>query len=764
MKLKFMGASLVLLLNVYVLTAQIKHSDANLTGHVIDRETKQHLPYVSIGLKGTTISSTTDATGHFFLRNLPIGEHTLVASYIGYEGAELNIKIEPNKTIEANFDLKAQSMEMDEVVVTSSRNETSRKKAASIVNVIPSRLFEATASSCAAEVLSFQSGLRVEATCGNCSAPELRINGLGGQYSQILLDSRPIFSSLAGVYGLEQLPTSMIERIEVIRGGGSALFGSSAIGGVVNIITKEPARNMLALSNSTGIYGNGKVENNTTVNGAFVTDDRKVGVHVFGTVKSKDAYDHNDDGFSDSPKLNSETIGFRGYYRTSYYSKITAEYHHIREFRRGGDKFDRPPHEADIAEQLRHTINGGGLKFDISSKDYKHRVSLYASAQKIDRESYFGTRQDLNAYGSTDDFTFIGGGQYTYSFDKLLFMPSDFIFGAEYTSNFLKDEMLGYDKELDQHSTCYGSFFQNEWKNDRLSLLLGGRLDKHNKIDNVVFTPRANVRYSPVKEVGLRISYSSGYRAPQAYDEDLHVEAVGGNVSIITISPDLKPEYSNSLSTSVDLYQSFGSIQANLLIEGFYTAIKDVFTLEPNGVDADGNQIWERRNGSGAAVKGVNLEMRVGLPARITVDAGYTIQNSRYKEPLKWSDNPDITPGKRMFRAPNQYGYFTLSYNPLKQLSLSLSGSYTGSMLVQHMAGYIAADEEKETPTFFEAGVRMAYDFSLSSQVTLQISGGVKNIFDRYQKDLDVGILKDAGYIYGPAMPRLVHFGVKLMM
>lgn len=85
--------------------------------------------------------------------------------------------------------------------------------------------------------MNFQSGLRVETNCGNCGTTQLRINGLEGQYSQVLLDSRPIFSSLASVYGLEQLPVAMIERVEVIRGGGSALFGANAIGGVVNIIT-----------------------------------------------------------------------------------------------------------------------------------------------------------------------------------------------------------------------------------------------------------------------------------------------------------------------------------------------------------------------------------------------------------------------------------------------------------------------------------------------------------------------------------------------
>ena len=142
----------------------------------------------------------------------------------------------------------------------SARNETSRRESATIVNVVTPVLFENTISNKVSEVLNFQTGLRVENTCQNCAFPQLRINGLEGQYTQILLDSRPVLSSLASVYGLEQLPIEMIERIEVIRGGGSALFGSTAIAGVVNIITKEPTRNTFSLTHNMGIYDNKKID------------------------------------------------------------------------------------------------------------------------------------------------------------------------------------------------------------------------------------------------------------------------------------------------------------------------------------------------------------------------------------------------------------------------------------------------------------------------------------------------------------------------
>ena len=131
-------------------------------------------------------------------------------------------------------------------------------------------------------------------------------------------------------------------------------------------------------------------------------------------IRDRDSYDRNGDGFSDIPELNSETVGFRAYYKTSPYTRLTAEYHHIHEFRRGGNAFDLPPHMADIAEQLNHKIDGGGLKFDWFSPDGRHRLGVYASAQRIGRDSYFGTDRNPDAYGATGDETFVAGTQYTY--------------------------------------------------------------------------------------------------------------------------------------------------------------------------------------------------------------------------------------------------------------------------------------------------------------------------------------------------------------
>ena len=769
MKEKILGAFLMLMLPAVCSAGEEpamkpqKQSDANITGHVVDAKTYEHLAFATIAVKGTTIGIATDATGHYFLKNLPQGRFTLVASSVGYRSAEQTVEISPDKTIEVNFSLTEEALSVEEVVVSASRTETNKKTSPTIVSVASAKLFESTASCNLAETMNFQSGLRVETNCGNCGTTQLRINGLEGQYSQVLLDSRPIFSSLASVYGLEQLPVAMIERVEVLRGGGSALFGSSAIGGTINVITKEPSRNSAQMSHTlTSIGGSNSYDNNTMLNASLVTESGRAGLCVFGQSRHRSGYDHDGDGFTEVPVINSQSVGMRSFFRTGAYSRITAQYHHINEFRRGGDMLDRPPHEALIAEQIDHSIDGGSLSFDISSPDRRNRFNAYASFQNTARKSYYGSKQDPDAYGTTHDLTVAAGMQYIHEFRKLLFMPSELTFGTEYSYDDLGDRSIGYDIHTDQTVHIVGAYLQNEWKTRKWSLLVGGRLDKHNLVDHVIFSPRVNVRFNPSEAVNLRVSYAGGYRAPQAFDEDMHIAIVGGKRVRIRLADDLREERSHSVSLSADLYHTFGKVQTNLLVEGFYTILDDVFALRDMDDAADGGKVKERYNGSGATVRGFNVEGRAAFTRWFELQAGVTLQQSRYKEPEFWSEDAEVPPVRRMFRTPDTYGYFTASFKPVRNFTADLSGTCTGSMLVQHMAGSgVAQDVAVSTPSFFDMNIRLSYDVRIYKEITMQLYGGVQNLFNAYQKDFDKGVDRDSGYIYGPSLPRSWFVGAK---
>ncbi|MCM1032967.1 MAG: TonB-dependent receptor [Odoribacter sp.] len=738
-------------------------TDANISGHVIDAETGEHMPYYLISLKDTKIATVTDGSGHYVLRDLQPGSYTVEASCTGYKIQSKNVTVSAGQTVEVNFEVETDAFMLDQVVVTSSKSEQVRRLSPSLVNVVPGKIFESIGACSLADGLGLQPGVRVENDCQNCGFTQVRINGLDGHYSQILMNSRPVFSALAGVYGLEHIPANMIERVEVMRGGGSALFGSSAVGGTINIITRDPVVNTAKVAHTLVSVGpSGSLDNNTTMNASVVTDNNKAGIFIYGQSRYRDGYDHDDDGYTEIAQLKSQTVGARGFVRPGDMSRLTLEYHNTHEYRRGGDQLKKPAHEAMVAEQADHNIHAFEATLDLWPRDHRDHVAVFGATQLTRRQSYYGGEMDPDAYGRTSDVVVNVGSQWTHPFSRLWFMPAELVAGIDYSFNRLHDVTIGYNHNLLQKVNIYSAFLQNEWRDDRWGFLIGARVDKHSLVDKAIVSPRANVRYNASPNLNFRASYSTGFRAPQTYDEDLHVAIVGGDRVVTILAPGLKQESSNSFSLSADLYHRFGNVQTNLLVEGFYTDLRDVFALRQlDEPDAAGNAVLERYNGSGAKVFGMNIEAKAFFSSHFDVQAGVTVQASRYDEPEQWSDNPDVEPVRKMFRTPDLYGYFTANWEIIHSLKAVFAGTLTGPMLVQHLEGSgTPVDCAVTTPTFFDMSVKLTYSKRLFSRVTCDISLGVGNIFNSYQNDFDRGYLRDSGYIYGPSIPRNISASV----
>ena len=734
-----------------------------IAGHVIVKGTEESIPFATVMILGTNRGAVSNEEGQFEFRKLAAGKYTLRVQVMGYKTQEKTITVSAEATSVVHFQMEEVSFTTDEVVVSANRNEVSRKAAPVVVNVMSAKLFETVNSTDLAKSLNFQSGLRVENNCQNCGFPQVRINGLEGPYSQILINSRPIISALSGVYGLEQIPVNMIERVEVVRGGGSALFGANAVGGTINIITKDPINNSFQVASTMSNMNGKSWEQYMGGNVSLVAKDNSYGIALYETYRNRNPYDADGDGFSELGKLNMNTFGMRAYYRPNYFSRINVEYHTTNEFRRGGNKFNLQPHEADITEQTKHIINSGGVSYDRYWGE-KHKMSVYGSVQHTDRNSYYGAQKDMNAYGKTNDLTWVVGGMYVGNMDRCLFAPATFTGGVEYQSNSLHDVMTGYHRDMQQDVRIAGGFVQNEWRLNRWTMLVGARLDKHNLIDHPIFSPRVNFLYKPNDNLQARLTYSTGFRAPQAYDEDLHVTAVGGEGVQIRLADGLREERSNSFSGSVDWSFPMGHWQSNILLEGFYTDLHQVFVLEDIGEDQNGDKIKERRNGSGAKVYGVNLDAKVAHGREAQLQLGFTVQRSRYNRAEVWtSEGEEEQTTKRMPRTPDYYGYFTFTSAPLKNFDFSLSGTYTGKMIVPHMAGYIEKSRMEHTPQFMDLNLKLNYTFVLKDHIKMQVNGGVQNIFNSFQKDLDKGEFRDAGYFYGPTQPRTYFVGIKIM-
>lgn len=744
---------------MFAQTKQTKVTDANVIGHVVDAKTGEHLVGMTIAIKGTTFGTHTDVTGHYFLKNLKPGTITLVLRGVGYKSQERVVQVSANKTLEINFDAEEDNIKLDEVVVTANRQATLRRYAPALVNVVDEKVFERVGANNLAQGIIFQPGLRVENNCQNCGFNQVRINGLDGRYSQILIDSRPIISSLAGVYGLEMIPANMIERVEVVRGGGSALYGSSAIAGVVNVITKEPKSNSVSFTESLGFTGFKSLDNNLGFNASIVSPDNRAGAMIFGQTRYRKEHDMNGDHYSEIGRIDARALGFRGYIKPTALTTLTGEIHSISEDRRGGDHLDWPDHVAGVAEATRHSIYGANAKFDVYSYGYKHHLQLYTSGQYVRRNSYYGGIGEVEVngkaagvvgnpipaeeyglnYGLSKGRTFVAGAQYSYDFDQLWFLPAQILLGSEYSYDHLHDTMpqrrwivdpmtrQSLFPDVNQTIRNFSQFGQIEWKNDKWTLLLGARLDENSAVKRKnggirpILSPRATLRYNPTSSINLRATYAKGFRAPQVFDEDLHVGVVNGEAQRVENAADLNPEVSHSFSVSSDMYFRLGSrAQLNVLVEGFYTRLLDVFTnnkideragivyYERNnyGVDDDGKRV-----NSGAKIYGVNLEAKLAYNW-LQIQTGLTLTSNKYDANQEWGERAKIsgldedkymgyTPkhdasdfengedkvsmtSKEILRTPSVYGYFTIGINPIKPLNISLTGTYTGSMWVPH--------------------------------------------------------------------------------
>ena len=752
------------LLNLYSQTG-------SLTGTVMSQG--EVLPWATIQLKDTQLGTTTDEAGKYLLE-APFGTYTVVCKSIGYKSLEKVITLNNSLPLQLNFQLDEDVMGLEQVVVTGTRTDKRRTDSPVIVNLINSKTLDNVVASNLSEGLRFQPGLRIETDCQTCNYTQLRINGLQGGYSQILINGRPIFSPLTGLYGMEQIPANMIERIEIVRGGVSALYGSSAIGGTVNVMTKIPRKNDYALTYTYQNMGNNSNDHLLVGNATVVNTKKNAGATFFVSKRDRDTYDDNGDNFSELPQLKNNSFGTNFFYIPQENQKLEASISSINEYRYGGEIVDKPAHMAQQSEERTHNVLMGSLDYQINFNEEKSAFILYYGGQYTDRDHYTGIIPDEEPqlsqfyanppYGISNVTTHQGGVQYNHRFNSFMGGKTVFTFGSEYVYDEVLDIIEAYNYKIDQTTRNLGGFAQNDWDiTPDLNFLSGFRIDQHNLLDKAIISPRLSLLYKWKKETQLRLGWGTGFRAPQAFDTDLHIAFAGGGISRISLSDNLKEERSNSFTASVNYDKAREHFIAGFTLEGFYTHLNDAFYLFPLGEDQFGER-FEKRNGSGATVKGITLETRANFDFLLQVDAGLTLQASQFDEAV---ENIEGLEAKREFlRTPNKYGYATFTYTPTKKFSASANIVYTGPMELVHFSGEgtgQAMDEYNSSSSFTELSIRLGYDFEFPNIDTgLEIFGGLKNLTNAYQNDFDLGKNRDSNYVYGPGAPRTVFVGLRI--
>lgn len=196
---------------------------------------------IKITLLNTAFKTEADSTGYYKLENIPQGNYRIQVTSTGFKPITQRISVIENQNLNLDFELKDNENELNEVVVSGTLKAVKRLESAVPVEVYSPVFFKKNPTPSIYEALQNINGVRPQLNCGVCNTGDIHINGLEGPYTLVLIDGMPIVSSLSTVYGLSGIPNSLVERIEIVKGPASSLYGSEAVGGLINIITKNPS-------------------------------------------------------------------------------------------------------------------------------------------------------------------------------------------------------------------------------------------------------------------------------------------------------------------------------------------------------------------------------------------------------------------------------------------------------------------------------------------------------------------------------------------
>lgn len=728
--------------------AKVEKAALIINGVVLDEQNKG-VHNADVIVPQRNISIKTDQTGRFELRLKSGGKVHMEVYKNGFLTASTET-FETNRQGEIkSLTIVLQRSPIEEVVVTGTSTPKLYSETPVKTALTTRKAIEKTGAASLADSLELVTGVRVENNCQNCNFNQVRINGMEGKYSQILINGLPIVSALAGVYALEQIPANMIEKLEVVKGGGAALYGGNAVAGVVNVITRQPEKTGTQISlNQSSI--NGKPYSVLNFNTDYVSPNYGTRVSFFTNYQDRAHMDYDGDDFSDLGELKNLSIGANLHNDfNSINGKLKLSFTSIFEDRRGGNKFDLPEHMADIAESVRtfRTDLGLGWEQTFGSTGILH---LDGSLSYTKRKSYYGAEQDPNAYGQTRNPVFYG----IVTYNHLSIHDHNILLGASFKSDKIDDRIPAYNRIINETYTDLGFFLQDEIElfHHQASLLAGLRLDKHSELEELIVSPRASLLYKGFKNLTLRATFSTGFRAPQVFDEDLHITQVGGEGMLIVNRNGLQEEKSHGFTLDIDYGKQVKDKLYQFSISSFYNRLDNVFTLEeiepiPNA------RVFERFNSKGAKVYGVQLEAGFKWKDRFEIFTGWTFQRSRLDEP-----EPDFD-SKDFFRTPDVYGSLRIDWNIPKFVNILGELNYTSPMKVPHFAGYIETDVLETSSAFTVINLSVRKNLSLGKGNQLSIVASVLNVFDEFQQDLDRGIYRDAGYVYGPRLPRTFRMG-----
>ncbi len=666
------------------------------------------VPFVNLVVKGTQQGASSDLEGRFTLRVPGPGDYLLRMSAVGFLPKEMAFNVGVHKTIDlGTIALQPDAVDLGEVVVTGTMREVSRSDSPVPVEVITPALFRKNPSPALFDAVGMVNGVRPQINCSVCNTGDIHINGMEGPYTMVLIDGMPIVSGLSTVYGLSGIPTSLVERVEVVKGPGSSLYGSEAMGGLVNVITKDPA---LAPKAAVDLMATSWQEYNADIGLRF--GQKKVndllGVSIFNY---SDPRDNNGDGFTDVTLQKRISIFNKLSIRRPDRKVASIAARYVHEDRWGG-QMDWTPAFAggdslygeSIATRRWEVI--GQYQLPVNGK-----VMAQFSANGHQQRSWYGTTP-YNA----DQRVFFGQ---LYG-NKRFGMRHDVLYGVAYRHTWYDDNTVGTSqiqneevRNSPQELPLPGLFLQDEWSITEMhKLLIGYRVD-HDQNHGLVQSPRIAYKWAPNGRWAVRANFGTGYRVVNLFTEE-HAALTGARR--VEIDGALLPE--RSLNATLNVVRKWPGEKRYFGVDGslFYTHFTN--RILPDYTTDQDLIIYRNLDGYGVSRgASLNLEARVGKPLRILAGATwmevFTVQNNVKAV---------------QYFAPSWSGTFTVSYQLSPNWSTDLTGQWYGPMRLPVQPNDFRPEH---SPTYALLNLQVTHQ--LNSH--FEFYGGVKNLLDFIPSD-----------------------------
>lgn len=705
------------------------------SGQVIGTVSSDEKPVVgaNVGIPALQIGNSTGLDGRFSISNIPEGTHQVRVSAVGFETVSKSITITAGETIDIAVELAPTTLELGQVVVTGTMKETFVKDSPVKVNVVSHQFLARNPTNNLMEGISYINGLNEQVSCGVCGTSSIRINGMEGPYTSVLIDGMPIMGSLASVYGLEGINSNIIESIEIIKGPNSTLYGSEAMGGVINVRTRDPSSSPRF---STHIYGSSHEEANVDI--SFSPKAEGFNTMISGNIFHFDNFlDHNNDDFADITQQK----------RISLFNKWSFDRAQARIFK--------------LAAKVYYEDRTGGT--EAFSSEMRGSSSVYGEAIETRRFELIGSYQlPIKKEDIRTDFSFSSHnqnsyyGDYHYRADQHILF-TNFIWNKRYSA--AHQLLLGSTMRLEQLNQTFdgiqledgaadrrftpGLFVQYEQIfNDMFKGLVGLRVD-HYKDHGLIFSPRLNLKTDFSDHTTLRLNAGTGFRIVNLFTEE-HEALTGSREVVITEHLDPERSYNGTLNLNqiIDIGNSVLNIDLDLFYTHFTNQIIPDYSIP--------NEIRYSNLDGYAVTKGISLSTAHNFPGPFQYSVGATVQ--KVTQTINGSRQP-------LPFAPRVNGVFSLSYTAESiQTTFDYTGRVVGQMHLPEYEGY-----SSQSIPYTEQNIKISKRISKG----LKLYTSVKNLFNYTQKyplvapDRPFSDEFATDRVYGPLQTRRFLIGIR---